>query len=101
MNGILVKEHGKPLGNNFVSRYFSILGLLIAFTVAYNLAKSYNQDALGAGGDLSCKVSSLGAMATGPDGLLTAAGRFSRIILALIVSIISTGIFRRLAGNHA
>lgn len=79
---------------------FSILGLLIAFTVAYNLAKSYNQDALGAGAISVASFFALGAMATGPDGLLTAAGLGSQgLFLALIVSIISTEIFRRLAGN--
>ncbi|MGM0207140.1 PTS system, cellobiose-specific IIC component [Enterococcus sp. DIV0421] len=87
MNGIFGEGTWQAFGNNLSAGTFSILGLLIAFTVAYNLAKSYNQDALG-------------AMATGPDGLLTATGLGSQgLFLALIVSIISTEIFRRLAGN--
>ena len=100
MNGIFGEGTWQAFGNNLSAGTFSILGLLIAFTVAYNLAKSYNQDALGAGAISVASFFALGAMATGPDGLLTAAGLGSQgLFLALIVSIISTEIFRRLAGN--
>ena len=100
MNGIFGEGTWQAFGNNLSAGTFSILGLLIAFTVAYNLAKSYNQDALGAGAISVASFFALGAMATGPDGLLTAAGLGSQgLSLALIVSIISTEIFRRLAGN--
>ena len=100
MNGIFGEGTWQASGNNLSAGTFSILGLLIAFTVAYNLAKSYNQDALGAGAISVASFFALGAMATGPDGLLTAAGLGSQgLFLALIVSIISTEIFRRLAGN--
>lgn len=100
MNGVFGEGTWQAFGNNLSAGTFSILGLLIAFTVAYNLAKSYNQDALGAGAISVASFFALGAMATGPDGLLTAAGLGSQgLFLALIVSIISTEIFRRLAGN--
>ena len=100
MNGIFGGESWKAFGNNLSAGTFSVLGLLVAITVAYNLAKSYGGDALGAAAVSVASFFSLGAMSPDKDGILSVAGLGSQgLFLALIVAIISTEVFRRLAGN--
>lgn len=100
MNGIFGGESWKAFGNNLSAGTFSVLGLLIAVTVAYNLAKAYDQDALGAAAVSVASFFTIGALSPDKDGVLSAAGLGSQgLFLALIVAILSTEIFRRLAGN--
>ena len=100
MNGIFGGESWKAFGNNLSAGTFSVLGLLVAITVSYNLAKSYGGDALGSAAVSVASFFSLGAMSPDKDGILSVAGLGSQgLFLALIVAIISTEIFRRLAGN--
>lgn len=101
MNNIFGGESWKNFGNNLSAGTFSILALLIAFTVAYNLAKSYGSDALGAAAVSVGSFFSLGALSPDKDGVLSSAGLGSQgLFLALIIALISTEIFRRLAGNE-
>ncbi|WP_125704155.1 PTS sugar transporter subunit IIC [Lacticaseibacillus daqingensis] len=77
-------------GGNLWNGTFAVLGVLIAFMVAYNLAKSYGTSAAAAG------VTSLGSFfvvggAAGMDS--------SGLFIALLVAIISTEMFRRLYSN--
>lgn len=100
MNGIFGGEKWKAFGNNLSSGTFSVLALLIAITVAYNLAKSYDQDAMGAAAISVASFFTLGALSPDKEGVLSSAGLGSQgLFLALLVAIISTEIFRRLAGN--
>ena len=100
MNNLFGEGKWQAFGNNLANGTFSILALLIAFTVAYNLTKGYGKDAL-AGGVISVSsFFSLGALAPDDKGVLSNAGLGSQgLFLALIVAIVSTEVFRRLADN--
>ena len=78
------------LGGNLWSGTFAVLGVMIAFLVAFNLAKSYKSSAVAAG------IVSLGSFyAVGGASGMDSTGLF----IALIVAIISVEIFRRLEAN--
>lgn len=91
MNNLFGEALWKSFGINIWNGTFAILALLTAFTVAYNLAKSYDKDALSSG---VVSVSSFFAIG-GLTGLSS-----SGLFLALIVSLISTELFTRLSGNQ-
>lgn len=78
------------LGGNIWNGTFAILAVMIAFLVAYNLAKSYNSAPVAAG------IVSLGSFfVIGGDAGKDSSGLF----IALLVAIITVEIFRRLLGN--
>lgn len=100
MNNLFGEGRWQAFGNNLAAGTFSIFALLIAFTVSYNLARSYEKDALAAGAISVASFFALGALAANADGTLSSAGLGSQgLFLALIVAICSTEIFRRLIGN--
>ncbi|MGE6257960.1 PTS cellobiose transporter subunit IIC [Heyndrickxia sporothermodurans] len=77
---------------------FAIVSFLVAFSIAYNLAKSYNKDGLSSG--VVSIAALLSIMATTKDGgfpisWASATGLF----VAIFVALISTEIFTRLLGN--
>lgn len=76
------------LGGNIWNGTFAILSILISFLVAYNLAAFYNVDRVSAG------VISLGSffIVGGAKGMDS-----SGLFIALLISLIATEIFRRLA----
>ncbi|MFD1484539.1 PTS sugar transporter subunit IIC [Lacticaseibacillus baoqingensis] len=78
------------LGGNLWSGTFAVLGVMIAFLVAYNLAKSYGSAAVAAG------IVSLGSFFTvgGASGMDS-----TGLFIALIVAIVSVELFRRLEAN--
>lgn len=91
MNHIFGGTAWQGFGTSVWNGTFGILSVLIAFLVAYNLAHSYGKDALATGVvSLACFFT-LGAALTGMGS--------TGLFVALIVSIISTEIFRRLEGN--
>ncbi|WP_179394271.1 PTS sugar transporter subunit IIC [Lacticaseibacillus absianus] len=78
------------LGGNLWNGTFAVLAVLIAFMVAYNLAKSYGTAAAAAG------VTSLGSFfVVGGAAGMDSTGLF----IALLVAIISTEMFRKLYAN--
>ncbi|WP_054776577.1 PTS sugar transporter subunit IIC [Lacticaseibacillus saniviri] len=77
-------------GGNIWNGTFAILGIMIAFLVAYNLGKSYDVNPVASG-----IVSLGGFFAVGGAAGMDASGLF----IALIVAIISVEMFRRLSGN--
>lgn len=91
MNNLFGEALWKSFGGNIWNGTFAILALLTAFTVAYNLAKSYDKDALSSG---VVSVSSFFAIG-GLTGLSS-----SGLFLALIVALLSTELFTRLSGNQ-
>ncbi|MEB6550114.1 PTS cellobiose transporter subunit IIC [Heyndrickxia sporothermodurans] len=77
---------------------FAIVSLLVAFTIAYSLAKSYDKDGLSSG--VVSIAALLSIMATTKDGgfplsWASATGLF----VAIFVALVSTEIFTRLLGN--
>ncbi len=101
MNNIFGEGKWQAFGGNIWAGTFAILALLIAFTVAYNLAKSYDKDALSSGVVSVASFFAIGAgFVTVTDGAGSVAGLGSAgLFLALIISLISTEIFTRLSGN--
>ncbi|MBD7908218.1 PTS sugar transporter subunit IIC [Sporosarcina gallistercoris] len=49
MNGLLGEGNWQAVGGSIWNGTFAVLGLLVAFSIAYNLAKSYEVDGLSAG----------------------------------------------------
>ncbi|WP_332646952.1 PTS sugar transporter subunit IIC [Lysinibacillus sp. 54212] len=97
LNSIWADGSWKQWGGNVWGATFAILSLLLAFTISYNLAKSYDKDGL------SAAVIGLSAYMTfgtfgegGLTGLTTGTGG---IFVAIIVSLLSTELFCRLSGN--
>lgn len=97
MNAIFGDDTWKQWGGNVWGATFAIVSLLISFTIAYNLTKSYGKDAL-AGGAIG--LASYMTFATygegGLTGLTTGTGG---IFLAIILSLVSAEMFSRLSGN--
>lgn len=93
MNHLFGEANWKSFGTNLWNGTFAILALLIAFTVAYNLAKSYDKDALSAGVISVSSFFAIGAL-TNASGLSS-----TGLFLSLIIALISTEIFIRLSGN--
>ncbi|WPK10875.1 PTS sugar transporter subunit IIC [Lysinibacillus louembei] len=97
MNAIFSDGTWKQWGGNVWGATFAIVSLLISFTIAYNLTKSYGKDAL-AGGAIG--LASYMTFATygegGLTGLTTGTGG---IFLAIILSLVSAEMFSRLSGN--
>ncbi|WP_196493840.1 PTS sugar transporter subunit IIC [Ornithinibacillus caprae] len=89
LNGIFGDGNWQEVGGSIWNGTFAVLGLLIAFSVAYNLAKSYETDGLGAG-LLSAAAYIMLVPVTEDWGLnfawLGAQGLFVAIILAILVT---------------
>lgn len=100
MNNLFGEGRWQAFGGNVWSGTFAILGLLLSFTVAYNLAKSYNKDALSAGAISVASFFTIGAVVASPEGGMSTVGLGSQgLFLALIIAIVSTEIFTRLSGS--
>ena len=92
-------DHGTwtQWGGNMWNASFGIISLLLAFTVAYHLAKSYDKDGLSAGAIGLASYITFGTFGEGGlSGLTTGTGG---IFVALILALISSEIFSRLSGN--
>ncbi len=89
MNGIFGEGNWQAVGGSIWNGTFAVLGLLIAFSIAYNLAKSYEVDGLSAG--LISAAAYIMLVPETPDwGLsfawLGAQGLFVAIIIALVLT---------------
>lgn len=98
LNGIFGEGNWQEVGGSIWNGTFAVLGLLIAFSVAYNLAKSYETDGMAAG-LLSVAAYIMLVPVTEDWGLnfswLGAQGLFVAIILAILV----TELFRVLVNS--
>ncbi len=100
MNGLFGEGRWQAFGGNVWNGTFAILALLLSFTVAYNLAKSYDKDPLSSAVVSVAIFFTIGAVVASPDGGMSTAGLGSTgLFLALIVAILSTEIFTRLSGS--
>ena len=99
MNGILGEGNWQAVGGSIWNGTFAVLGLLVAFSIAYNLAKSYEVDGLSAG-LISAAAYIMLVPVTEDWGLnfawLGAQGLFVAIILALVL----TELFRVLVNSR-
>jgi len=98
MNGIFGDGNWQAVGGSIWNGTFAVLGLLVAFSIAYNLAKSYEVDGLSAG-LISAAAYIMLVPVTEDWGLnfawLGAQGLFVAIILALVL----TELFRVLVNS--
>lgn len=97
LDSIWKHETWTQWGGNMWNATFGIISLLLAFTIAYNLAKGYGKDGLSAGIIGLASYMTFGTFgAGGISGLTSGTGG---IFVAIIVSLIATEIFCKLAGN--
>lgn len=97
LDAIWKHETWTQWGGNIWGATFGILSLLLAFTIAYNLAKSYDKDGLSAGVISLSSYMTFGTFAEGGlTGLTTGTGG---LFIAIIVALLSTEVFCRLSGN--
>ncbi|MEY9975382.1 PTS sugar transporter subunit IIC [Lysinibacillus sp. RC79] len=97
LDAIWKHETWTQWGGNIWGATFGILSLLLAFTIAYNLAKSYDKDGLSAGVISLSSYMTFGTFGEGGlTGLTTGTGG---LFIAMIIALLSTEVFCRLAGN--
>lgn len=93
-------DHGTwtQWGGNMWGATFGVISLLLAFSIAYHLAKSYDKDALSAGVIGLSSYMTFGTFGEGGlTGLTTGTGG---IFVAIIIALLSSEIFSRLSGNR-
>lgn len=97
MNAVFGEGNWTQWGGNVWGATFAMMSILLAFTIAYNLAKGYGKDSLSAG------VMGLAAYMTfgtfGEGGLTGLTTDTGGIFIAIIISLLSSEIFCRLSGN--
>jgi len=94
LNGIFGEGNWQKVGGSIWNGTFAVLGLLISFSIAYNLAKSYEVDGLSAG-LLSTASYIILVPGTPTDwGLSFAWLGAQGLFVAIILSIIVTELFR-------
>ncbi|WP_223553575.1 MULTISPECIES: PTS sugar transporter subunit IIC [Lysinibacillus] len=97
LDAIWKHETWTQWGGNIWNSTFGILSLLLAFSIAYNLAKSYDKDGLSAGVISLSSYLTFGTFGEGGlTGLTTGTGG---IFIAIIIALLSTELFCKLTGN--
>lgn len=97
LDSIWKHETWTQWGSNMVNATFGIISLLLAFTIAYNLAKSYDKDGLSAGVIGLASYMTFGTF--GEGGITSLTSGSGGIFIALIISLLSGELFSRLSGN--
>ncbi len=93
LNGVFGEGNWQKVGGSIWNGTFAVLGLLISFSIAFNLAKSYEVDGMSAG--LLSAASYIILVPETPDwGLSFAWLGAQGLFVAIILSIIITEIFR-------
>lgn len=93
LNSIFGEGNWQKVGGSIWSGTFAVIGLLVSFSVAYNLAKSYEIDGLSAG--LISAASYIILVPVTSDGGLDFAWLGARgLFIALILSLLVTELFR-------
>lgn len=97
LDSIWKHETWTQWGGNVWGATFGIISLLLAFSIAYNLAKSYDKDGLSAGVISLSSYLTFGTFGEGGlTGLTTGTGG---IFIAIIIALLSTELFCKLTGN--
>ena len=100
MNNIF-GESWKNFGGSIWAGSFAIMSFLVVFTIAYNLAKSYESDGLTAGVVAFAALLSITKATEDGSGIPYSAAGGVGLFLAIIVALISTEIFVRLRRNKS
>ncbi|MGE6515469.1 PTS sugar transporter subunit IIC [Lysinibacillus sphaericus] len=98
LDSIWKHETWTQWGGNMWGATFGIISLLLAFSIAYHLAKGYDKDGLSAGVISLSSYMTFGTFGEGGlTGLTTGTGG---IFIAIIIALLSTEVFCRLSGNR-
>lgn len=89
-------ESWKSFGGNIWSGSLAIMSFLVVFTIAYNLAKSYDSDGLTAGVIAFASLLAITKPTADGSGIPYSAAGGLGLFLAIIVAIVATEIFVRL-----
>ena len=89
----------KQFGGSVWTGTFAIVSLLIAFTISYHLARSYDKDGLSAGIVSFATLITITTPIAEGEGLPLAWAGAQGLFIAIIVALVSTEIFTRLLGN--
>ncbi|MCH1626498.1 PTS sugar transporter subunit IIC [Ferdinandcohnia quinoae] len=99
MNSIFNGDTWKQFGGSVWTGTFAIVSLLVSFTIAYQLAKSYDKDGLSAGiVSFAASITIMQPVAEGSGLPMIWAGA-QGLFIAIISSLIATELFIRLLGN--
>ncbi len=98
MNGLFGDGNWQQVGGSIWNGTFAVLGLLIAFSIAYNLAKSYNVDGLSAG-LISGAAYIMLVPITGDGGLSMAWLGTQGLFVAIVIALVLTELFRILVNS--
>lgn len=98
LNGIFGEGNWQEVGGTIWNGTFAVLGMLVAFSIAYNLAKSYEVDGLSAG-LISGAAFIMLVPVTEDWGLNFAWLGAQGLFVAIILSIVITELFRVLMNN--
>lgn len=89
----------KKFGGNLWEGTFQVISVLVAFTIAYHLARSYNKDALSSGiVSVAALIIMMQPIAEGTGLPIVWAGA-QGLFVAIILALVSTEIFTRLLGH--
>ncbi|MEK5067071.1 PTS cellobiose transporter subunit IIC [Sporosarcina sp. FSL K6-1508] len=89
----------KQFGGAVWTGTFAIVSLLIAFTIAYQLARSYDKDGLSAGVVAFASLLTITTPIAEGSGLPLIWAGSQGLFIAIIVALVSTEIFTRLLGS--
>ncbi|MCM3758423.1 PTS sugar transporter subunit IIC [Sporosarcina aquimarina] len=99
MNGILGEGNWQAVGGSIWNGTFAVLGLLVAFSIAYSLAKSYEVDGLSAG--LISAASYIMLVPVTEDWGLNFAWLGSQgLFVAIVLALVLTELFRVLVNSR-
>ncbi|ASK62409.1 PTS lactose transporter subunit IIC [Virgibacillus phasianinus] len=99
MTNLFGSDIWKNFGGNLWEGTFQVISLLTAFTIAYQLANSYNKDALSAGIVSVASLIILMEPISEGAGLPIIWAGAQGLFIAIITALLSTEIFIRLLGN--
>lgn len=99
MEMIFGGDEWKQFGGSVWNGTFAIVALLIAFTVAYQLARSYDKDGLSSGVVSLASLITITQLSPTDGGIPLGWAGAQGLFIALIVALVSTEIFTRLLGN--
>ncbi|GAA0591895.1 hypothetical protein GCM10009001_05050 [Virgibacillus siamensis] len=90
----------KKFGGNLWEGTFQVISILVAFTIAYQLARSYDKDALSSGiVSVASLIILMQPIAEGAGLPIIWAGA-QGLFVAIITALVSTEIFTRLTGSN-
>ncbi|WP_223820834.1 PTS cellobiose transporter subunit IIC [Bacillus sp. S3] len=99
MNAVFHGDTWKQFGGSVWTGTFGIVSLLVAFSIAYQLARSYDKDGLSTGIVAFAALATIMQPISEGSGLPLVWAGAQGLFIAIITALVSTEIFTRLLGN--